>query len=153
MIKQLLIALVLVFGLSGCVTMQDGSHSPNYELIEIGSMASMAILVNEIKVDDATVVLTYNRLMAVHNTLTCTGTDCPAFTLVALESMIMGALPIEYQALGVAGIRLIKSRSALYLDPKLPDVENLSTIRKVASSVVMGMVQAMAPKVHQIQGG
>ena len=151
MFKQLLIACFLVFGLSGCVTMQDGTSTPDYELIEIGAMASMAVLVNEIDIPDAKVVATYNRLQAVHNTLVCTG-NCPPFDLVIMESMITQALPIEYQALGVAAIRLVKSRASLYLDPRLPDSQNVQTIKNISASVVMGMVQAMAPKVHQIRG-
>jgi hypothetical protein len=71
---------------------------------------------------------------------------------VLLEQTITHSLPVEYQALGVAAIRLIKSRANLYLDPKLPDIENIGTIRKIAASVVMGMVGAMAPKVQQIRG-
>lgn len=152
MIKQLLIACVLAFGLSGCVTMQDGNSRPDYELIEIGAMASMAVLVNEIEIPDDQLVATYTRLQAVHNTLICT-VNCPTFDLVIMEAMMTQALPIEYQALGVAAIRLIKSRASLYLDPKLPDIENITLIKKVAASVVMGMVQAMAPKVNQIKGG
>ena len=151
MIKKLLMAFVLVFGLSGCVTMADRTSGPDYELIEIGAMASMAILVNEIEIDDASLVATYDRLQAVHNTLTCIG-NCPTFDLVIMETMIMQALPIEYQALGTAAIRLVKSRASLYLDAKLPDSENVALIKKISASVVMGMVQAMAPKVHQIRG-
>ena len=151
MFKQLLMAFVLVFGLSGCVTMQDGNSRPDYELIEIGAMASMAILVNEIEIDDASLVATYVRLQAVHNTLICTE-NCPTFDLVIMETMITQALPIEYQALGVAAIRLVKSRASLYLDPKLPDSENVALIKNISASVVMGMVQAMAPKVHHIKG-
>ena len=151
MFKQLLIGLVLVFGLTNCMHMPDGSSKPDYELIEIGAMASMAVMVNETKISDAKLVATYDRLQALHTTLICTE-NCPPFNLVVMEQMITASLPIEYQALGVAAIRLVRSRASMYLDPKLPDIENVATIRQIAASVVGGMIQAMAPKVQSIRG-
>jgi hypothetical protein len=68
-----------------------------------------------------------------------------------LETMIGNALPMEYQVLGIAAIRLIKSRSNIYLDDALSDSENIEIIRKVAATVVGGMVQALDPKVLHIQ--
>jgi hypothetical protein len=65
--------------------------------------------------------------------------------------MIANALPPEYQPLTVSMLRLIRSRSDMYLDVNLPDFENEEIIRKVAATVVGGMVQALEPKVLQIQ--
>jgi hypothetical protein len=153
MFKQLLLGLVLVFGLSGCVasTGPGGASQPDYELIEIGSMAAMAVLVNEIKISDTNLLATYTRLSVLHTTLLCEG-NCPPFNLDLLEGMITQSLPIEYKALGVAAIRLIKSRANMYLDVKLPDSENIRMIKKISASVVFGMVQAMEPKVLSIRG-
>ena len=153
MFKKLLMAMVLVFGLSGCMTMPDGNSEPDYALIEFGAIAGMTVIVTEIKVSPETTLLAHERLLTLHNTLTCTGANCPPFNLIVLESMVANALPIEYQALGVAAIRLIKSRAEMYLDPQLPDFDNLEIMRKISASVVMGMVQAMAPRVNQIKGG
>jgi hypothetical protein len=152
MFKQLLIGLVLVFGLSGCITMPDGQSTPDYEMIEFSAVAGMSVIVGETKTTDETKLLTYERLVTLKATLECTGEDCPPFNLVVLESMIQGALPIEYQALGVQGIRLIKSRAEMYLDPKLPDIENIETIRKISISVVGGMILALEPYITQIKG-
>lgn len=153
MFKKLLIGLCLVFGLSGCVTMPGGGSTPDYEMIEFGAVAGMSVIVGETKTTNATKVLTYNRLVTLKATLECTGVDCPPFNLVVLESLFANALPIEYQALGVQGIRLIKSRAALYLDPQLPDIDNIETIRKISVSVVGGMIQALQPYINHINGG
>ena len=150
---KFLLAMIVVIGLSGCMTMPEGGSTPDYALIEIGSMASMAVLINETEVPDATVIQAHGRLTILYKSLSCdplVGT-CPPFQLVLLESMIANALPVEYQVLGVAAVRLIKSRSEIYLDEQLPDSENVEIIRKVAAIVVGGMVQALEPKVLQIQ--
>jgi hypothetical protein len=151
MLSKLLVAGLFIFGLTSCLVMPDGTQQPDYELIEIGALASMAVLVNETEIPDAKLVATHDRLLALHNTLICTE-NCPPFDLVMLEAMIMGSLPLEYQALGLASIRLIKSRAQLYLDPTLPDLENAAVIRRISASVVLGMVQAMAPQVQSIRG-
>jgi hypothetical protein len=133
------------------MTMPDGTNTPDYEMIEFGAVAGMAVIVGETKTSDATKLLAYERLTTLHNTLTCVE-NCPPFNLVMLETMIQGALPLEYRALGVQGIRLIKSRASMYLDPKLPDIENIEIIQKISASVVMGMIQALEPYIIQIKG-
>tara|TARA_R110000772_G_scaffold267971_1_gene393528 strand:- start:5130 stop:5588 length:459 start_codon:yes stop_codon:yes gene_type:complete len=145
------IALVLVFGLTGCITMPDGNSKPDYAMIEFSAVASMTVIVNETKISDEKLVATYNRLQAVHNTLTCE-TNCPPFDLFMMEQMITESLPIEYQALGKSGIKLIRSRANLYMDVKLPETENVQLAKDIAASVVLGMISALEPKVHLIRG-
>ncbi len=133
--------------------MSDGQRGPDYDLIEIGAMTSMTVLVNGIKISDRSVMIAYGRLGILEKTLRCAPSDpaCPPFQLVMLESMLENTLPFEYQVLGVAAVRLIKSRADRYLDVKLSDSENLEIIRSVAATVVSGMAQALEPRVHQIQ--
>ncbi len=153
MIKKFLIALALVFGLSGCITAPGGQMTPDYEMIEIGSMASMSVMIINVKASDQNIVAAHARLLILYNTLTCVPSvgTCPPFQLMLLEGMIANALPPEYQALTVSMLRLIRSRSDQYLDVNLPDFENEAIIRKVAATVVGGMVQALEPKVLQIK--
>ena len=150
---KFLLAMIVVMGLSGCITMPDGGSQPDYELIEIGSMASMSMMIINVKASDQNVVAAHARLRILYNTLSCVPSvkTCPPFQLVMLEGMIANALPPEYQPLTVSMVRLIKSRANLYLDERLPDSENIEIIRKVAATVVGGMVQALEPKVLQIQ--
>ena len=150
---KFLLAMIVVVGLSGCMTMPSGESKPDYALIEIGSMASMAVLINETTVPDASVLVAHSRLTILYNSLSCdpVNVNCPPFELILLEGMMANALPVEYQVLGVAAMRLIRSRADMYLDERLPDSENVEIIRKVAATVVGGMVQALEPKVLQIQ--
>jgi len=152
MFKQLLIAMVLVFGLSGCVTTVDGTSKPDHELIQLSSLAAMTIMVNELDVSHAINVDTHARLVILHNTLTCvestTMPSCPPFQVHLLETMIANTLPPEYMGLGIAGVRLIRNRASLFLDEKMPDIENIDIIKKVAASVVSGMMEALQLKIQ-----
>jgi hypothetical protein len=152
--SKLFISTVLAMSLAigGCMPMSAGSQ-PDYDLIEIGSMASMAVLINETDATDASVLVAHARLIILYESLSCEPSElsCPPFQFFMLETMIGNALPMEYQVLGIAAIRLIKSRSNIYLDDALSDSENIEIIRKVAATVVGGMVQALDPKVLHIQ--
>lgn len=151
MFKKLLFSVLLVFGLSGCVTMADGTSKPDHALIELSSLAAMTIMVNELDVSHEVNVMTHKRLIVLHDTLTCkvsaTMPSCPPFQLHLLEAMIANTLPPEYIGLGIAGVRLIRSRAELYLDDKLSDMENMEIIKQVAASVISGMVEALGLKI------
>jgi hypothetical protein len=146
---SMILAMSLAIG--GCMSM--GGSQPDYALIEIGAMASMAVLINETDVTDASVLVAHARLTTLYESLSCTPSElsCPPFQFMMLETMIANALPMEYHVLGIAAIRLIKSRSNIYLDDRLSESENIEIIRKVAATVVGGMVQALEPKVLHIK--
>lgn len=151
LLMSVVFAMSLVMG--GCMSMPEGGSKPDYELIEIGSMASMSVMIINVKASDQNIVAAHARLLILYNSLSCVPSvgTCPPFQLILLEGMIANALPPEYQPLTVSMVRLIKSRADVYLDVTLPDSENLEIIRKVAATVVGGMVQALEPKVLQIQ--
>ncbi len=146
-----LAALILAISLNGCVTMADGEGKPDYVLIEIGALAGMTILVNEMHVADDVTVRAYDRLLILQNTLACTE-NCPPMTYPIMEGLLHDALPIEYRALGSAGLRLIDSRVRLYIHDGMEPSDIMDLSRKISLSVVTGMIQALEPHVLRIQG-
>jgi hypothetical protein len=110
------IMLALTFGLTGCMTMPDGSSKPDYVMIEFGAVAAMTVIVNETKVSDEVVVKAYKGLSAMETALLTSG----PMDLSMIDTMLANAVPMEYKALATVGSKLIRSRVAQYMEVKLP---------------------------------
>ena len=132
--------------------MPDGSKSPDYAGIELGSVIAMTVLVNEVKSSQAVKDVTHARLVVLHKSLSCVSTVqmvCPPFNLQVLPQMVAAALPMEYQALAPAIIKYIEGKAMLYYDLKVPQSENTELVRKISVVVIGGAIQALAPHVSK----
>lgn len=150
--KLMICAAALMFGLSGCMTMPDGSSKPDTEMIEFGSVAVFTVIVNETEVSDAAVVRAYEGLSSVEQFLQNVGDTGGDLDLSVIDEMLAKAVPIEYRALATSGSKLIRSRVARYMEGKLPEnpITESEAVTSISLAVVSGARAALAPKYFSI---
>jgi len=151
------VVLALTMGLGGCITMPDGNSEPDYVMIEFGAVAAFMVIINETKVTDESVVKAYEGLSAMEEGLLAVVNGSRQMDLTLIDAMFASALPIEYQALGATGSKLIRSRVSQYLTPEggsdLPEWMNENSLTaKISLAVVHGAKAAMEPKYRAITG-
>jgi hypothetical protein len=151
---KLLAALMLSFALlTGCVTGPGGSYQPDYEMIEFGSTLAFTVVINETDVTDQTVLQAYSGLVALQERLLCVGLICPALDTTLIQTMMADAVPTEYQALAVAGSKLMAAKLKRYMSAHGVEIVPPDVSSDMALAIVTGAITAFQPRVNLIKRG
>lgn len=152
-VRGILLVAMLTVGVPGCITMPDGTSTPDYTMIEFGAVAAFTVIINETKVSDAKVLQAYDGLSNVEKSLRAMVESGEPLDLAIVDHMLANAVPLEYKALASLGSRLIRERAALYLGEKVPDVDlgEYEVVGKITLAVVQGATAAIEPRAAQIR--
>jgi len=135
--------------------MPDGSHEPDYTMIEFGAVAAFTVIVNETDVPDNAIREAYRGLTNLETMLQATRESDGPLNLAVIDGLLADAVPIEYRALATMGSQLIRERAQLYLGEHLSDAElgKYAIVGKIAEAVVSGAKAALEPRARQLQRG
>lgn len=146
------ILLAVMLTLTGCITMPDGSSTPDYTMIEFGAVAAFTVIINETKVSDEKVLQAYDGLSSMERNLRAMVESGEPLDLAIIDQMLASAVPVEYKALAAVGSKLIRERAKLYLGEKVPDVDlgKYEVVGEITLAVVQGAKAAIEPRATQI---
>lgn len=137
--------LMVVLGSSCTLDIQSGD-TPDYVMIEFGSIVTFSVIVNETPISDESVLKADQGLALLQETLVSMLKHGDPLDITQADAMLSNALPEEYEALGSAALRLIQHRYAQYAHEAL-QTEQSKVVKQLLLSVANGARQAMAHKV------
>jgi hypothetical protein len=134
--------------------MVDGVEQPwepDYAIIEFGSVAAFTVTINETEVSDEVVLKAHDGLSALRERLQCVGEACKPLGITIIEEQLKAALPLEYHALAVSGMRLFQAKLADYINTNQVDIVPEGVMKKTMIAVIDGALLAFDPHVQRIK--
>lgn len=135
-----LVLLIGTLGLSGCLTLKDGSKSPDYILIQAGSYATTAITISNMDMTKKVAVkitMQLNKVLVDLNSYN----DGELINIKVISKLLSKHVSPPYDAIGILASELINSRIEVHLTESQQDTSDL--IIKITKSVISGAKRAL----------